>query len=198
LTLRDLLKIVDAAQGADALSDQQSFLVADGGQIPWSTVTQDVDRAFRFIVTRGVAGQAPPSLLVSTSDDFDSVDTFLQVIGWDKLNGAFQFYERRGGSWVWAGSSWDALIAPTRGNGPFDSHVNGALNMKELKFPWINWHSEAATIDGAVAANDPLRNDPLWQMRRGAELFEGHVARPGIQQWTDARIASNRSHPGHE
>jgi len=190
LTLRELLKIVDASTGPGSLPDQRSYLVADGGQIPWSVATENIDRAMRFIVTRGVRGQ-PPALLVSTSSDFDSTDTFLQVIGWDSSNGAFQFYERRNGSWVWAGNSWDALIAPTRGNGPFDSHVNGALNMKELKFPWINWHSQAATIDGAVAPTDPLRNEPLWQRRRGGEDFEMLVARPGIKQWTDARIAKH-------
>jgi hypothetical protein len=102
LTLRELLKIVDAVAGPDSLPDQISFLVADGGQIPWTVATEDIDRAMRFVVTRGVKGQSPV-LLVSTSTDFGSSDTFLQVIGWDSINGAFQFYERRSGSWVWAG-----------------------------------------------------------------------------------------------
>jgi hypothetical protein len=61
--------------------------------------------------------------------------------------------------------------------------------MKELQFPWVNWHSQAATIDGAVAPSDPLRKEALWQNLSSAEDFEKLVARPGIEQWTDARIA---------
>ncbi len=36
LTLRDLLKIVDAVTGPDSLPDKESFLVADGGQVAQS------------------------------------------------------------------------------------------------------------------------------------------------------------------
>src|SRR5579863_259237 len=51
--------------------------------------------------------------------------------------------KKRYGDWIWAVSSWDALAPDTRSNGPFDSHVNCALNMKELNQPWVNWHSLA-------------------------------------------------------
>jgi hypothetical protein len=128
--------------------------------------------------------------MVSTGSVFDSAEIFLQVIGWDPKAGAFQFYDRRDGSWMWAGSSWNSLEPETRGNGPFDSHVNGALNMKELKLPWINWHSMEATIDAAIDPNDPLRNEPLWINRSGGEDFETKVARPGVVQWTNSRIAA--------
>jgi hypothetical protein len=101
-----------------------SFLVADGGQIRWTAETTDLNRQFRIVLLRGRNAEA--ELLVSCSTVFDSESLFLQVFSWDPKSQAFNFYERRTGSWCWAGSSWDALAPDTRGNGPFDSHVNGA------------------------------------------------------------------------
>ena len=127
--------------------------------------------------------------MVSASTNLDSTTAFLQVVSWDDDLGAFQFYDRRDGSWIWAGSSWDALAPDSRGHGPFDSHVNGALNMKELKRPWVHWHSPAARIlDSALAPDDPLAAEPLWVNRSQADEFERAIARPGIQRWTAARV----------
>jgi hypothetical protein len=172
-----------------ALPVQRSFVVADGGQIPWTAETDVLNRDFRFVIVRQRVRSAIPDLLVSCSTNLDSSTAFLQVIAWDPNVGAFEFYDRRNGSWVWAGSSWDALAPDSRGQGPFDSHVNGALNMKELKLPWINWHSQSATIlDSALAPSDPLRTEALWTGRSPAQDFETTVARPGIQKWTDSRF----------
>ena len=188
LTLRAVLAALDG--GGNPLPVQRSFVVADGGQIPWSAATDALQRNFRIVVTRHAAEGRDPDLLVSASTNFDSESAFLQVIGWDETAGAFQFYDRRGGSWIWAGSSWDALAPGSRGHGPFDSHVNGALNMKELKRPWVHWHSQAAQIpDSALAPNDPLAAESLWTKRSQADEFERAIARPGIQRWTAARIA---------
>jgi hypothetical protein len=184
-TMRDLLAALDAEGGPDA---QRVFVIADGGQIPWTPPTASLDRLLRFLVTRGASGDGP-TLFVSTTTPFDSDSIFLQVIGWDAVAGAYQFYERRGGAWVWAGSSWDALADDSRGKGPFDSHVNGALNMKELKEPWVHWHSMSSGIqDEVLAPDDPLRGDPLWLARDGAEQLETEIVRPGIRRWNAARF----------
>ena len=189
MTARALLKQLDAFNGeAFGLPRQRSFVVADGGQIPWTADTDDLRREFRFLIARQGATADQPDLLVSTGTALESDSMFLQVIGWDPVAGAFQFYERRQGAWVWAGSSWDALQDDTRGKGPFDSHVNGALNMKELKQPWVHWHSMAAQIrDSSLRPADPLLSDPLWTSKEGAESFEVDVARPGVRRWTAAR-----------
>jgi hypothetical protein len=190
-SLRALLAQLDRfnADAGHGLPEQRSFVVADGGQIPWTEATDDLERAFRLAITRQRTGGSEPDLLISASTNIDSDEAFLQVIGWDAAAGAFQFYERRDGAWVWAGSSWDALDPMSRGQGPFDSHVNGALNMKELKQPWVNWNSMAARIrDTALAPDDPLRNELLWTGRSGAEDFETEVVRPGIRRWNDARF----------
>ncbi len=165
-------------------------MVADGGQIPWTPATDDLQRSFRFAVTRQATGATEPDLLISASTHLDDAEAFLQVIGWDPQAGAFQFYDRRDGAWFWAGSSWDALEPDSRGQGPFDSHVNGALNMKELKNPWVHWNSMAASIrDDALAHDDPLRHEALWTQRSGAQDFETDMARAGISRWTAARFA---------
>lgn len=185
LSLRALLARFDAT----ALSQQRSFVIADGGQIPWSPDTDGLERSFRLAITRERAGGAQPDLLVSGSTDLDSPTNFLQVIGWDDHAGAYQFYERRDRVWVWAGSSWDALTPDARGRGPFDSHVNGALNMKELKVPWVHWHSPSASIsDEVLAPGDPLRTEKVWTGRRLADEFERTVARPGVRRWNDRRF----------
>lgn len=190
LTTRALLTTLNTLNGSsDALPIQRSFIVADGGHIPWSPETDDLKRAFRVSITRATAISSEPDVLIATGTDFDSETVFLQVIGWDPKLGAFQFYERRNGSWIWAGNSWDSLTPEARGKGPFDSHVNGALNMKELKHPWVNWHSQAAQIlDSVLAPDDPLRNEPLWIQRSPAEDYESQVVRPGVLRWNNSRF----------
>jgi hypothetical protein len=192
ITLRALLAALDARNADPAgLPSQSSFVVADGGQIPWSAETAALQRQMRFAITRAKTPGIPADLMISTSSAFTSPTTFLQVIGWDPVLTAYRFYDRRDGAWVYAGSSWDALVPPTRGKGPFDSHVNGALNMKELKIPWQNWHSEAGGIkDDVLAPGDPLRAEKLWTDRTGAQEFERTFIRPGIVRWMEARFAA--------
>lgn len=186
LSLRALFARLDAV----GITRQRSFVVADGGQIPWSPETDDLERNFRLAIAREAPGEAQPNVLISASTDLDSTDNFLQVIGWDDEAGANQFYERRDGVWMCAGSGWDSFTADARGKGPFDSHVNGALNMKELKFPWLHWHSPSAAIaDNVLAPGDPLRNEPIWTDRSLADDFERTIVRPGIHRWTDSRFA---------
>lgn len=194
LTLNELVEVLSSPGGdAEDLREQRAFVVADGGQIPWTPETADLERSFRFLIARG-RPNGLPTLFMSTSAAFGSEETFLQVVGWDPEAGAYQFYDRRQGAWVWAGSSWDALEPASRGKGPFDSHVNGALNMKELKAPWINWHSMAARIqDDVLAPDDPLRHETLWQDRQPAQRLENEIIRPGIERWNEARFRLRQS-----
>lgn len=191
LSLRALLAELDKLNGdAAGLPQQQVFLAADGGQIPWSEETKNLGRAFRFAIARGRNDDF--RLLISSGTVADGEDDrhFLQLIGWDEDNGVFHYYERRGGTWIWAGNSRHALAPETRGRGPFDSHVNGSLVMKELRQPWVHWHAPAAGIPPeALAPHDPLRNDLLFLSRVTADQLETTVVRPGIQRWNRARLA---------
>lgn len=187
-TLPEIIGAINAATAdEDALRRQMSFLVGEGTQIPWSEETAQIHRGLRLAVTFGRDSEI--DVMVST-DASDLTNDFLQVVGWDKQNGVFHFYERVDNKWVWAGNSRHALHAPSRGKGPFDSHVNGGLVMKELKAPWTHWLSVDATVQPEVfAPDDPMRTNPLFTDASGAEVFEERVVRAGVRRWTDARLA---------
>jgi hypothetical protein len=186
-----ILDAIDAAVSDDHplhRKSQGSFIVGEGSQIPWSNETASLSRGLRLVVTRGRNKEI--DLLISTAATGDPADRFLQVIGWDERKGVFHYYEHEQGSWVWAGNSLHALDPKARGRGPFDSHVNGALVMKELKFPWVHWKSVAASVPPEVfAPDDPARDDRLFTDASGAEFLETSVVIPGVERWTTARFA---------
>lgn len=190
-TGRDLLAAIDAfSELPEGLPRQRSFLIAEGGQILWSAATANVNRSFRLAVTREGAGDR--FLLISMSTALDSPDQFLQVLSWDERNAVYHYYERRHGSWMWAGNSKHALEPKTRGRGPFDSHVNGSLVMKELRPPWVHWHSMDASIpDDVLEPRDPLRNEPVFKNRQSAHDFE-KLVRSRIALWNKARLTHYR------
>lgn len=187
-TLLEILDLLNAVVGADAVPEQRVYRVADGGQIAWSQETEKLDRHLRIVITRHRAGEA--EVFISTTAPFSSSTIFLQVFAWDDVSRAFNFYERRHGIWSWAGSSWQALEAPTRGQGPFDSHVNGGPVMKELKAPWMHWHSQSSKIrHDMLSPDDPLRTDALYNGNdlKGGEGLE-LIVRAGTARWTNSRI----------
>jgi hypothetical protein len=179
LTVHDLLAALDAA---GTLPLQRSYLVSEAGQIP-STAASSLHRDRRFAITRARA--ATVDLLISTGATGDPATTFLQVMGWDDPGGRFNYYMRLDQAWVWAGDSYSALAPESRGQGCFDSHVNGSMVMKELKQPWLHWQSMNATI--LVGPDDPLRREPLYHSLSGAEDLELTV-RAGVSRWTAARL----------
>jgi hypothetical protein len=187
-TLEEIITAVDAATAVgDSLRRRMSFLVGEGTQIPWSDESASIHRGLRLAVTFGRGDDI--DLLVST-DASALTNDFLQVIGWDSTSELFNYYERVGTQWVWAGNSTHALDPRSRGKGPFDSHVNGSLVMKELKAPWTHWASMDATVDPNVfPPDDPMRTDPLFTHASGAEIVEARVVRPGVRRWTDSRFA---------
>lgn len=194
-SLRELLQGVDAHNGRpEGLAVQESFVVGDGGQIPWTQATAGLNRELRLVVTRSRGSEL--ELMVSASTAIDSPQRFLQVMAWDPDNRVFHYYQRLGGAWVWAGNSRHALEPPSRGRGPFDSHVNGSLVMKELLAPWLHWSSERARIgNDALAPDDPLRNEPLFRDHTGAQKLELAV-KAGIGRWTRARLDRTRAADG--
>lgn len=179
LTLAALLEALDA-ETSIALPKQQAFLAGEAGQLPASPeLTPD----FRLVVTRGTSTET--DLLVSTDASGDPKQVFLQVAGWDPDAEWFNYYMRIGPAWVWSGNSTHALAEPSRGQGCFDSHVNGSLVMKELKVPWVNWHSMKRSIP--FAAGEAFRALPVAASLTGAETLE-QIVRAGVSRWTAARL----------
>ncbi|WP_371592065.1 hypothetical protein [Streptomyces virginiae] len=191
LTVHDLLD----ALPAKATRTRQVYLVSESGQIP-VTAAPGPKRIVRSVITSSVFTR-DVDLLISTQATGDPEDVFLQVAAWDDKARHFNFYTRLQRAWVWAGNSWDALEPESRGMGCFDSHVNGSVVMKELKAPWLNWHSMRAAIP--FDPQDPIHSDPLslYEQVDGAEDLERTV-KALVQRWTEARLAKVTSSPAIE
>lgn len=191
-------RIKAAAPKKGALRTQRSFVVGEGSQLPRTQATAGVARNLRFIVTLG-QGPNGPDVLLSAGDPRQADG--VEVMAWDRKGGGFNYYRSTGPNamWMHAGNSRDAVRDASRGKGPFESHPSGALIMKELKTPWINWHSPSANIpDSAFASNDPLRRHE-WFVDKdpgGALAFEFEAARPAIERWAKARFDAVRDGSG--
>ncbi|GHF33210.1 hypothetical protein E5082_31920 [Streptomyces griseoluteus] len=182
MTVQDLLSELPQSTTPGS---QAVYLISEAGQIP-PAAAPDLPRDMRFAIARAATSR-DVDLLVSTGANGDPATTFLQVAAWDEAAGVFNYYMRIDPVWIWAGNSWSSLTTGSRGNGCFDSHINGSVVMKELKLPWINWQSQAATIQ--LAPDDTLRDNPLYKHVIGAQNLELTV-RSLISRWTAARLAA--------
>lgn len=184
-------EVLEALKAADpALGDPMFFVLGDGSQIPFTPETADLNRNMRFLTSVG-NGSEGADILISA---FHPDETDVELMAWDRTHGGFNYYRTVGEStgWVFAGNSRHALVEPTEGKGPFQSHLSGALVMKELRSPWINWHSPDANIlPSAFADDDPLRGHPWFTTKEpaGALTCETAVARPAIERWARFRFA---------
>lgn len=139
-------QLVEALGRADSpLGDLRSFVVTDGLGIPFDAAPPTLERDPRFVLTCktvGLPSNVPPDVFIVFSFKLDDRDAFLQAFAWDPALRRFNFYLRPRASlaamlgtaqsqaWLFNGNSWDALVPPTRGQGPFDGHVSGAPLMK--------------------------------------------------------------------
>lgn len=188
----DLLNRLDAAIGPDhplAASSQRSFVVSEGSQVLRNqNDSLDPSATLRFVVTRGGDSADGPDLIISVSGpDSSSVE----VMAWDPVNRGFNFYRtaEAAGAWVWAGNSRHALESPTRGLGPFEAHPSGTFLMKELKRPWVHWHSPDAVMDRRdFQAGDPRAEHEWFSLKRGAYELEESVAKPAVIRWNRERV----------
>ena len=189
-------KIRASVPKGDPLKTLRTFLVGEGSQL--ASANAGVDATLRFVVTLG-RGPDGPDVFLSTSDPKQPGS--VEVMGWDRRTGGFNYYRSTGPSamWMFAGNSKDALRESSRGKGPFESHPSGALLMKELKTPWNNWHSPNANIPAnAFAKNDPRRKH-AWSTKKdpgGALTLELDAARPAISRWARVRFRRLRKRGG--
>ncbi|MFJ6674768.1 hypothetical protein ACIQMJ_27025 [Actinosynnema sp. NPDC091369] len=163
-----------------AVPEVRSYLISEAGQLGDAP---GLVKDFRFAVVRGRGSDA--DLMISTSATDQTPNAFLQVAAWDDQAGRFHYYVRLDRAWVWCGDSWTALRPESRGRACFDSHVNGSVVMKELKQPWLHWHSMSAAIH--LAPDDPVRSSPLFAFLTNAEVLEPTI-RAAVDRWTTARL----------
>lgn len=182
-TPEELLQALDGTGGQ--LSAQRTFVVGEDSQLPPGTAGSGI-RA--FLITRG-EGPDGPDVMISTSRPDAG---FIEVMAWDHGKQGFNYYQTRGAQqpWILAGNSADALRSGSAGIGPFESHPSGNFVMKELRFPWVHWHSSAATIR-ADAVPPELAAHPWFTDRQGAQDLEIAAAMPAIRRWTRARLRAS-------
>lgn len=187
-TVRELFDAV-ASIDEPALTLTQVFLIAEGGQARLKSPNFELNA--RLVVTWQVAtAAAGPSIMLSTVAAADDPEALMQLIAWSEADEAFHFFERERltGNWVWAGNSFHALDSRSRGKGPFDSHVNGGLVMKELKAPWTHWHSVSASIaPEAIPPASELLSEPMFRPIESAHVLEPMV-KTGVRRWTRSRM----------
>lgn len=186
-TAGELLHALEQVDPSGPLSQHDFFLVGEGSQLPADV---EAARNMRFLVTVG-RGSEGAEMLVSA---FHPDESIVEVMAWDHQRTGFNYYRTMQGSnaWVFAGNSAHALVAPSRGSGPFESHVNGSVVMKELKVPWMHWHSPLAAVPASSLAAQGLDTHP-WVGRRhpgGAYTLEEVAMKPAITRWSAARAAA--------
>lgn len=189
-TGQQLLDELDKKVGPNkplSAKSQMSFVLGEGSQIPLADATPSTNAGMRFLVSRG-SGPQGPDLIISTGHPNG---TFLEVMAWDNKHKGFNYYRSVGdnGRWAFAGNSRHALSPPTKGKGPFEAHPSGNLIMKELRLPWVHWHSFTVDIfEDAFPKGDARRKHPWFTKRLGAETCEIEVVMPSITRWTSARF----------
>ena len=181
-----------AVDRGDAQPVERSFLVGEGSQIPPGELPFG-RRTIRFVIA---LGQPQVDVIVSTSSP---ASTSIEMMAWDNTRKGFNYYRTTAdGGWVLAGNSIDAVRQGTEGKGPFESHTSGSFLMKELRFPWIHWHSSKALVNRAIFDGQPDLEDHRWVRERGdgdgtladADECEVQVAIPSVNRWTEARFAA--------
>jgi hypothetical protein len=129
----------------------------------------------------------------------------IEAWGWDSHRGRYNYYklDSKGSSagirtWKFRGSSVDAdLLAPTeRQQSCLACHIAGEPVMKELLFPWNNWHAgvggsfKAEYLDPASAAPNkwPAAKTPFFQRLSTADKLETGFLIPSLRRFNTTRL----------
>ena len=129
----------------------------------------------------------------------------LEAWGWDNHRGRYNYYklDEIGAppgklTWKFRGSSQDAdlLSAVERKGTCLQCHTTGAPVMKELLFPWNNWHSrvggafKASYLDPAspLPQKWPLAMTPLLRNLAGADELEDDHLIPAFKRFNESRV----------
>jgi hypothetical protein len=118
----------------------------------------------------------------------------LEVLAWDEVNSTYNYYKLQDTAVpsdnpgappvqdrVWAveatSRNVDVLTPAQRTGTCLACHANGVPVMKELRFPWNNWHSGASRIaylgeSGAPAERWPVRTNPHFRDFSEAQDFQ--------------------------
>jgi hypothetical protein len=150
-----------------------------------------------------------PNVMLSVffdSESFSDTPTDIEAWGWDNHRSRYNYYKMDNSgmpdgrlSWKFRVSSEgaDLLNASDRKNTCLACHINGAPIMKELSFPWNNWHSFKSQATYLTASSTPEKRWPVADNQRlkgsrlkGAESLEVDGILPAITQFNNRRVNS--------
>ena len=193
--LAEIEKLIKGERG-----QEQTFVVDEKVVDTRPTIgTQPASR--RAVLTFSGDNQGPLDRnamlsVLFNSENFPDVQS-VEALGWDGSRGRYNYYklDEQGTpgrlSWKFRNSSVQAdLLQPAQRAGTcLQCHINGAPVMKELAFPWNNWHSIAFNAsylksNWKVGTNSPR----IAQNLGGAERLETNFIIPAINQFNEKKI----------
>jgi hypothetical protein len=204
LVLKDHPAIANLKEIEDLLQPmpaQRKIFVVDE-RIPDPTKGQIRRNVMTFDGTNGsekLKGNVMLSVFFDSSSILD-VPGGIEAWGWDERRARYNYYKLDNAmdgvtSWRFRGSSVgaDTKNFPERQQTCLACHLNGAPIMKEMAFPWNNWHSSAAPAGYLLPTADPTIKWPVADSRRlkghlgGAEELEGIIV-SSVKHFNDKRI----------
>ncbi len=126
---------------------------------------------------------------------------FIEAWGWDDRRSRYNYYKldrqpgETGPTWKFRGASTGAdRLTPAQRQGTcMACHINGAPIMKELPFPWNNWHSFRSLIAYLSPTSPehwPIAETPRFRDLKGAQDLETAFLLPAIRQFNGRRVTA--------
>lgn len=196
------------ARATPALPAPKSFMVGEGSQIPstlpdnnGNPIGRDASRDLRYVLTWGPSNGSPTIFLSGPGAFSGTLADFLQVISFDPKKNVYNYYQHINNAdvgnpsvegeprtWSWAGDSTFARKPATQGQGCFQCHLNGGLNMKELTSPWNNWSSPQSSIS-SINVPASVASDGIFRTLGGADQFQNFFQN-AMQNYTARSVKS--------
>lgn len=144
-----------------------------------------------------------PNVMLSVSfgsDGFRDEPSLIEAWGWDESRGRYNYYSLeeitpQTKRWIFQGTSDDLDLPPAQRGRCLECHRSGAPIMKELKFPWNNWHSPVAFQAGYLLPGQeswPVASELQRRNLEGAEKLEEDFLLPSLRRFNQARIVRDR------
>lgn len=193
--LAELEKLIKGDDG-----QEQVFVVSEQIEDPSPTVGgRPASR--RAIITFSGENQGQtlqPNLMFSlgfNSQEFPNLQP-IEALSWDEEREQFNYYklDTQGTpgrlSWKFRNSSVraDTLSNEQRRGTCLQCHINGAPVMKELPFPWNNWHSFHDQADYLKSVWQVSNDSRIADSLAGADALETEVIIPAIDRFNGAKI----------
>lgn len=174
------------------------FVVSEELQDPASGPGASRRAVIAFSGSTSLNGQLvrlDPNVMLSVSFGDQAFGSIIEAWGWDDSRSRYNYYKLDGQPlrWKFRGSSVgaDRLTAAERAGTCMSCHINGAPIMKELPFPWNNWHSFRNVVPYLSPTSQghwSIAETPRFKDLRGAEALEVSFVLPAIRQFNGRRL----------